>query len=112
MLEFLWSGSSKPPRPGGGETTEGPTPPAGEYAGAQECTASASSESSEFVERATPASVGAAAEIAAGETPTADGCDLPTAFGLARRSGRQRGRRLVKPAEPTPPQGLGRRPRT
>jgi transposase InsO family protein len=103
MLEFLWSGSSKPPRPGGGETTEGPAPPAGEYAGAEECTASASSASSESVDRATPASVGAAAEIAAGETATADGCDLPTAFGVARRAGRQRGRRLVKPAEPTPP---------
>ena len=29
--------------------------------------------------------------------------DGPTAFGLARRLRRQRGRRLVKPAGPTPP---------
>ncbi|HEV3262940.1 MAG TPA: DDE-type integrase/transposase/recombinase [Gemmataceae bacterium] len=35
--------------------------------------------------------------------PPAEGGDLPTAFGLARRSGRRRGRRLVKPAEPTAP---------
>jgi len=35
------------------------------------------------------------------EAPSAE--DGPTAFGLARRLGRQRGRRLVKPAEPPPP---------
>jgi transposase len=38
----------------------------------------------------------------AAEAPSADPGDLPTAFGLARRAGRRRGRRLVKPAEPTP----------
>jgi transposase InsO family protein len=46
--------------------------------------------------------VEAAAEAPAAETAAVDGADLPTAFGLARRRGRQRGRRLVKPAEPPP----------
>jgi transposase InsO family protein len=37
-----------------------------------------------------------------GEAAAARG-DRPSAFGLAGRTGRRRGRRLVKPAEPTPP---------
>jgi transposase InsO family protein len=54
-------------------------------------------EPTEVVDGSTPT----AAEAMSAETQSAD--DGPTAFGLARRLRRQRGRRLVKPAEPRPP---------
>jgi transposase InsO family protein len=96
MLEFLGSVSSKPPRGDAVEARDGPAPAAADDPGAAECTPAPSSETSEVVGGSTPA-----AETMAAETPAAD--DTPTAFGLARRLGRQRGRRLVKPAERTPP---------
>jgi len=88
MLEFLWSGSSAPQRSDTAEALEGPAPPAGEDSGLAECTPEPTSEACENVIGPMPGA--------------ADGSDGPTAFGLARRLGRQRGRRLVKPAAPTP----------
>src|SRR5712692_4713692 len=98
MLEFSWSGSSKPPRSDAAEAQQRPAPPAVENCGAAECTPAPTSEPSEVGGGPTPA----ATEAASAETPVVDGGDLPTAFGLARRLGRPRGRRLVKPAAPTP----------
>ena len=97
MLEFLWSGSSKPPRLDGAEAREAPA--AVDNADVAECTPAPSSEPSEVGDAATPA----ATEAASTESPAGDEADLPTAFGLARRVGRRRGRRLVKPDEPTAP---------
>ena len=97
MLEFSWSGSSQPAHAGVAEAREGPAPAAVDDPGAVECTPAPTSGASEVVDGSTPV----AAEALSAEVPTAD--DGPTAFGLARRVGRQRGRRLVKPAGPTPP---------
>jgi transposase InsO family protein len=97
MLEFLWSGSSQPPRADAAAALEGPAPAAGDDPGAAAGTPAPSSATSEVVDGSTPAG----AEAPSTEAPAAD--DGPTAFGLARRLGRQRGRRLVKPAGPTPP---------
>src|SRR5215468_4388219 len=92
MLEFSCSGSSAPPRADAAEAQQAVVDPS-----AAECTPAPTSEACEVVDGSTPA----AAEALSAETPAAD--DGPTAFGLARRLGRQRGRRLVKPAGPTPP---------
>src|SRR6516225_2973627 len=92
MLEFLWSGSSEPPRADAAKAPQGSAPAAMDDPGAAEGTPASTSEASEVVEGSTPATA---------QTPSAD--DGPTAFGLARRLRRQRGRRLVKPAGPTPP---------
>ena len=92
MLEFLWSGFSKPPRSPVREAPgEQATPPA-EEPGAAPAAPANEEERAEIVP-----------EVVAAEPPeAAEGGDLPTAFGLAGRSGRRRGRRLVKPAGPTP----------
>jgi transposase len=110
MLEFLWSGSSKLPRADTAEAREGPAPLGRAKPGAEELAAAPANEPAEAVAEPAAAAAraeAASAEAASAETPpaaaAADGADLPTAFGLARRSGRQRGRRLVKPAQPTPP---------
>src|SRR5262245_12829990 len=92
MLQFLCSGSSEPPRADGAEAQQGPAPTGVDDSGGVECTPTPTSEASEVVDGSTPA----VAEALSAE-------DGPTAFGLARRLGRQRGRRLVKPAGPTPP---------
>ena len=97
MLEFLGSGSSQPPRADAAASREVPAPAAVGEPGAVECPPAPSREASQVVDESAPA----AAETLSAETPTA--ADGPTAFGLARRLRRQRGRRLVKPAEPTPP---------
>src|SRR5260370_2292768 len=100
MLEFLWSGSSKPSRSEDRLAREGLAPlgPATEETPHAEGSAPvAAREPSEGVAEDTPMSAEQRGEEAV------EGCDLPTAFGLARRKGRRRGRRLVKPAEPTPP---------
>jgi transposase InsO family protein len=94
MLEFLWSGPSKPPRADAAEEQQGPAPASAEHAGAAEGARAPIGEASEVVDGPTPAAPSA-------ETPAAG--DGPTAFGMARRLRRQRGRRLVKPAQPTPP---------
>jgi transposase InsO family protein len=91
MLEFFLSGSSQPPRSDAAGSREGPAPGGVDDPGAAECAPSPTSEAVEVVNGPTPGTA---------ETAAADG---PTAFGLARRLGRQRGRRLVKPAGPTPP---------
>src|SRR6516165_9752783 len=90
MLEFLWSGSSKPARADVAEAQQGPASVGVDDAGATEGTPAPTSE--KVVDGSTPA----VAEALSAENG-------PTAFGLARRLGRQRGRRLVKPAGPTPP---------
>src|SRR5262249_14867578 len=97
MLEFLWSGSSQPPRSDAALAQPGPAPPAGECSGAAACVSSPASKPADVVDGLAPV----AAEALSAETAAAD--DGPTAFGLARRLGRQRRRRLVKPAEPTRP---------
>jgi transposase InsO family protein len=111
MLEFLWSGAGKPARTDTGAAHEGPAQPAAErpegdaradVLGAKPCAeefiASPPSEPAERAEGPTPTT----AEQQTAEAASADPGDLPTAFELARRAGRRRGRRLVKPAEPTP----------
>ena len=90
MLEFLWSGSSEPPRADVAEAQQGPAPAGVDDSSAPESTPAPTS-----------AKVVAGSTSALAEAPSAE--DGPTAFGLARRLGRQRGRRLVKPGEPTPP---------
>jgi transposase InsO family protein len=97
MLEFSGSGSSQPPRADAAASREAPAPTAVGEPGAMECPATPTREASEVVDGPTLE----ATEVLSAETATAD--DGPTAFGLARRLRRQRGRRLVKPAEPTPP---------
>src|SRR5947209_9744644 len=97
MLEFWWSGSSKPPRSEDRQAPEGLAPPAEETPGAEESAPSPTREPAEGVAEATSTT----AEQRAPEP--ADANDLPTALGVARRAGRRRGRRLVKPAAPTPP---------
>jgi hypothetical protein len=95
MLEFLWSTSSKPAR-GGDPEAEQPLAAAAEQPPPPEAGA-----------EAPPAGEGSAGATApAGEPPPAEaagGGDLPSAFALARRTGRRRGRRLVPPAAPAPP---------
>ena len=90
MLEFLWSGSSEPPRADVAEAQQGPAPAGVDDSSAPESTPAPTS-----------AKVVDGSTSALAEAPSAE--DGPTAFGLARRLGRQRGRRLVKPAEPPPP---------
>jgi len=105
MMEFLSSGSSQPPRADAAAGREGPAPPAGEKADVVAPAPALVSAPCQAVDE--PAATAARTEAAPAETPTAepsagDRGDLPSAFGLARRSGRRRGRRLVKPAEPAP----------
>jgi len=95
MLEFLCSSSSEPPRADAAEAQQAPAPVAVDEPGAAKGTPAPARE--EVIDGSTPA----ATEALSTETPSAD--DGPTAFGMARRLGRQRGRRLVKPAEPRPP---------
>lgn len=95
MLEFL-SGSSGPPRCEGPEAQVERGPAGEDTSSAERNAPSAVGQPSEGVAKA-PATT---AEPPAMEA--ADGGDLPTAFALAGRLGRRRGRRLVKPAEPTP----------
>src|SRR6516165_2896634 len=90
MLEFLWSGSSEPPRADVAEAQQGPAPAGVDDSSAPESTPAPTS-----------AKVVDGSTSALAEAPSAE--DGPIAFGLARRLGRQRGRRLVKPAEPPPP---------
>ena len=92
MLEFLWSGFSKPPRSPGKAADEEQTPPTAQEPGAAPAAPANEEERAEIVPEV----------VAAEPTEAAEGGDLPTAFGLAGRSGRRRGRRLVKPAGPTP----------
>jgi transposase InsO family protein len=92
MLEFLWSASSKPPHADERLAAAGETPSAEETPQAEECNGS-----SEDNAPATPAATPSQPSDAA------DGDALPTALARARQSGRRRGRRLVKPAEPTAP---------
>jgi len=99
MLEFSWSGSSQPPRADGAEAREGPAAAGVNDPGGVESNPAPSSEASEVVAGATPA----AAEAVSAETSATDGGVGPSAFGLAQRLGRRRGRRLVKPAGPKPP---------
>jgi len=98
MLEFFWSGSSKPPRPAAAEAAEGPAP-AGNCPSAAEEVPTPPGEPSERVERPGPE----ATETPAAPPATGDDSDLSKALDRARLTGRRRGRRLVKPAEPTPP---------
>jgi len=95
MLEFSCSGSSAPPRADAAEAQQAPAPVAVDEPGAAKGTPAPARE--EVIDGSTPA----ATEALSTETPSAE--DGPTAFGLARRLRRQRGRRLVKPAEPRPP---------
>jgi len=97
MLEFLWSGSSKPPRSDERLAQEGLAPPTAEGPLQEESTSSPPCDPGESVVEAALLQAAPTTAEQAGP-PAADGCDLPTAFGLARRTGRQRGRRLVKPA--------------
>src|SRR5438132_7645991 len=100
MLEFLWSGSSKPPRCGDLEAQQGLAPAAGETPCRAENAPAIASESCGSVPEATPAT---AEEPEPEVSPVAERGALPTAVDLARRVGRQRGWRLVKPARPPPP---------
>jgi transposase InsO family protein len=110
MLEFLWSGSSKPapadarepqgqtaPKPQSGEPPPGGT----DHLRTQDGDGVAST-APDGSEQSTPSTTqGQPAQELPPEA--ADGNELSTALGLARRARRRRGRRLVKPGEPTPP---------
>jgi transposase InsO family protein len=110
MLEFLWSGSSKPAQADSREPHDGPGQRPQPEAAAEGVThdlrvqdgdPSSPSTQSAGCEQPTPST--AEPQPAEGLTSeVAGGGDLPTAFGVARRAGRPRGRRLVKPAVPTP----------
>ena len=112
MLEFLWSGSNKPARadtsaaPGEPVQPPDPTPDAEVVApsvepsqGGPEPELSAPSPQAELSDPGTPPAVERSLEEEV-RRAAASGEDLPSAFGLARRTGRRPGRRLVKPAEP------------
>jgi transposase InsO family protein len=97
MLEFLWSGSSKPSRGDEAEAERDPAPaaePAPPTAAGAAASAPLPNEGS--AEATAPVEEQAPAEAA-------DGGDLPSAWGSARRAGRRRGRRLVPPTPPAPP---------
>ena len=109
MLEFLWSSSSKPaPADTGAAPPPAPLPPTEVVAPAgddRRDTLAAdplpSSPVPEGAEALTPpATEGFPA--AEGVPEASHAGDVPTAFAWARRAGRRRGRRLVKPAEPLP----------
>jgi transposase len=92
MLEFLFPGSNKP-RSRAGQGQQGPAPPAGEESQAEPTVPPAGSPPCQDEPDPAPA-----------QPAAADGdSDLPEALQAARLSGRRRGRRLVKPAAPTPP---------
>jgi transposase InsO family protein len=97
MLEFLWSGSTKPPRSEDRLAQEGLAPAPEEDPGTQGAAPAPVREACESVMDGTPP----AAEQPGEEEANVG--DLPSAFGLARQAGRRRGRRLVKPAGPTAP---------
>src|SRR5262245_30712884 len=97
MLDFLWSGSNKPPLRGGPDLPpEAPVSPDGTPADA----ASAAAPTGDVSDGA-PTSVPSSAEPPLAEA--VEPGDVPSAFGLAGRSRRRRGRRLVKPTEPRAP---------
>ena len=98
MLDFLWSSSSKPPRSEDRPAQEGLASPAESTPRVEESAPPPICQPSEIADEVLPPS------SVQPEAEAAEGSDLPTAFGLARRLGRHRGRRLVKkPAEPTAP---------
>jgi transposase InsO family protein len=96
MLEFLWSSSSKASHAEGLDTPAEPAPPSEERPGTQHDQTAPASQPAEDVAQPPPPSNALPQGDAAAEG------DVPTAFSLARRAGRRRGRRLVKPAEPAP----------
>lgn len=112
MLEFLWSGSNKPVHgdasaahvepvqlPDQTPEPEAVAPPVEHPCGAEGSDLSSPGPQSALSEQRTLAAV---EQLSAEEftSAAASDDDLPTAFGLARRTGRRPGRRLVKPAEP------------
>src|SRR5262245_27750877 len=115
MLEFFWSGSNKPApadssaAPGEPAQATDPmparaivAPPGAHPVGAEEPDLSPPSSQSELPEPRTPPAVERLSEEEVSRQ-AASREHLPTALELARRTGRRRGRRLVKPAVPTPP---------
>jgi transposase InsO family protein len=96
MLEFLWSGSSKTSHAQGRDAPGEPAPPSEEQPSTQPDATPLASESAEHVAEPTPRTEA----LPQSEATAAD--DLTTALAGARLSGRRRGRRLVKPAEPAP----------
>src|SRR6202163_858421 len=98
MLEFFWSGSNKPPRADASEAARGPAPPAAQQPGGEHGMPAPASQPAEGGDEPTPVTSDTPVD-----SPTSDACDLPSALDRARRAGRRRGRRLVKPAEPTAP---------
>jgi transposase InsO family protein len=97
MLEFLWSGSNKPPRSDAAEAQEGLAPTGVPDPGVQEGMPTPGGQARDGDTK--PDSVTNDTPI---ETPAVS-CDQPGAFALAGRTGRRRGRRLVKPAESAAP---------
>jgi transposase InsO family protein len=99
MLEFLWSSSTKPGQSQDRQEQEGlvaHAPPAEEAPAVEESAPPPGDEAGEGVAARTTPSEHPAAQAASGG-------DVSTAFGVARRSGRRRGRRLVKPTPPATP---------
>ena len=97
MVDFLWSGSSES-RPRAGDAQEGPAPP-------EVPPAPAGAPQPEIVpsDADAPEVEVVLSEADTPALPPAEVDELPAALEAARRSGRRRGRRLVKPAGPTPP---------
>src|SRR6266702_2960907 len=108
MLDFLWSGASKSARRDlgaqGGPVVEGPAREP-EGGASEESNPPAPGEQAEVAEGPTVARprASSAGSSPANQTLAADAGDLPTAFGLARLSGRLRGRRLGQPGQPKAP---------